>query len=106
MLPLAVKVAQSGLYVNELKHEVIVDGKKIDLTQTEFKLLLYLFTHASQLCKRADILRDVFNITTPNDQTERGLLNTTSIASKRRSKPSPINPNTSRQYVGKDINYS
>jgi DNA-binding response OmpR family regulator len=65
-----------GIEIDEDNHEVKVNGKKADLTTTEFKLLLYLYLHAGKLCKRSEIMKDVFNFETSNNKSDESALNT------------------------------
>jgi DNA-binding response OmpR family regulator len=64
------------LRIDEGKHDVWIRSRKVHLTPTEFKLLLYLYRRAGQLCKRSDIARDVFSFTDAGPEAERNLVNT------------------------------
>ncbi len=65
-----------GLQINEASREVSVDGREVQLTQTEFKLLLYLHKNPNRLCSRGEILSEVFEIKRSPTVTDKGLLNT------------------------------
>ena len=64
------------LEIDEKNREVRVRGRNIHLTPTEFELLFYLYQHAGQLCKRSDIVRDVFKYEMADRRAEKSLLNT------------------------------
>ena len=65
-----------GIQVDETAREIRVRGRKVNLTPTEFGLILYLYHNANQLCKRQDIVRDVFGYSNASRDAERSLLNT------------------------------
>ena len=67
---------EDGLKIIEVSREVTVDGREIRLTQTEFKLLLYLHKNANRLCSREDILSEVFELKGSASKSDKGLLNT------------------------------
>lgn len=47
--------AQVSLWVDQANQAVWVEGKQIDLTPQEFKILVYLYQHVGQLCTRQAI---------------------------------------------------
>lgn len=49
----------SGVVVNTAQHEVQVNGKVIELTPTEFKIMLLLWKNRGQLCSRQDIFESL-----------------------------------------------
>ncbi len=73
-----------GLRIDEDSHEVQVGGKPVALTPTEYELLLYFSRHSGKLCRRRDILHEVFSIAEPTDQQVKSLVN--SPMSRLRSK--------------------
>jgi two-component system phosphate regulon response regulator PhoB len=50
----------AGLSVDIPRHEVLVDGKRVDLTATEFKLLTVLAERRGRVQSRETLLRDVW----------------------------------------------
>jgi DNA-binding response OmpR family regulator len=68
--------AEEGLQINEASRKVSVDGRELRLTQTEFKLLLYLYQNPNRLCSREEILSQVFEIKGGGTKSDKGLLNT------------------------------
>ena len=50
----------ADLHVDEDAHEVVRGGQSIELTPTEWKLLLFLMTHADQVMTRKQILGHVW----------------------------------------------
>jgi two-component system KDP operon response regulator KdpE len=60
-LELDTPVIQRGpLQIDVARREVQVDGKSVDLTPTEFRLLTYLAQHAEQVLTHAQILQHVW----------------------------------------------
>ncbi|MBR5189411.1 MAG: winged helix-turn-helix transcriptional regulator [Paludibacteraceae bacterium] len=49
-----------NIVLNTESHTITQHRKKVNLTNIEFKLLLYLAQHADKLCKREDILENVW----------------------------------------------
>ena len=84
-----------GIRVDEPNHEIRVNGKKVNLTPTEFNLLLYLYRNANKLCKRQDIVRDVFEYSNANRDAERSLLNTNIERLRSKIEADPSHP----QYI-------
>jgi DNA-binding response OmpR family regulator len=74
--PKAKSNQEMGLNINEDSHEVSVDGREARLTQTEYKLLVYLYKHPNRLCTREEILSEVFSIKEAPTENDKGLLNT------------------------------
>ena len=74
--PGAEPATSDGLKVNEASREVSVDGREVRLTQTEFKLLLFLYKNPNRLCSREEILTEVFEIKGSASRSDKGLLNT------------------------------
>lgn len=50
-----------GLSIDRDAHQVLIDGKSIDLSPTEYKLLNYLMTNAGKALSRRQILNQVWN---------------------------------------------
>jgi len=65
-----------GMRVSEASREVFIDGRQVRLTQTEFKLLLYLYKKPNCLCTWEEILSEVFEIKGSSTKSDKGLLNT------------------------------
>lgn len=65
-----------GIHIDEKNHQVTVDGRDVHLTPTEFDLLLYLYRHADQLCRREEIASAVFGAASASLETAKGQLNT------------------------------
>jgi DNA-binding response OmpR family regulator len=61
----------------DVENQVVwVGDHSVPLPQTEFDLLAYLYQHAEQLCKREDILRDVFDLPQGSIDNQASLINT------------------------------
>lgn len=66
----------AGISIDDANHEVLVNGRVVNLTPTEYDLLLYLYNRQGSLCRRQDIMREVFKIDDPDPDSEKSLLNT------------------------------
>lgn len=63
--PSAKALLQAGLLVlDPVGHQVQVEGRRLELTTTEFKLLVYLVEHPGQVLSRDDLLRSVWGYAT------------------------------------------
>ncbi len=69
-------VTDRRLRIDETNHRVWLGSRPIELSPTEFDLLAYLLHRAGQLCRRSDIVRDVFQLKNATHQQEDSLLNT------------------------------
>lgn len=49
-----------GLYIDPLKHQVLINGEKLDLSPSEYRLLLFFMTHAERAYSRSQILDQVW----------------------------------------------
>ncbi len=65
-----------ALQIDKENEEVSIGGRVIDITPTEYELLLYLYSRADQLCQRADIINDVFGYQELDPAAGKSLLNT------------------------------
>lgn len=68
--------------------EVMIGKQLIHLTEIEYKLLLYLYERAGQVCKRSEIVRHVWGINDPTRNDVNSLLN--SNLNRTRKKIEPI----------------
>jgi len=50
----------NGIVVNALTHKVLVDGEPIQLSPTEYNLLVYLMQNTSKVISREKLLYDVW----------------------------------------------
>ncbi len=50
----------ADLLVDTASHQVLQSGKPVALTETEYRLLLYLLRHQGVVCRRDDIIEDVW----------------------------------------------
>ncbi len=87
--------AGAELCVDPVNREVRIGEKQIVLTATEFDLLLYLYQHAGKLCKRQDIMRDVFHLVDASRNDQDSLINTTMGRLRKKIEQDPGRP----QYV-------
>ncbi|MDX1520988.1 MAG: winged helix-turn-helix domain-containing protein [Anaerolineae bacterium] len=62
--------ANTSLWIDETNHEVWIEGQSVSLTSQEFGLLLYLYKHQGQLCRRSDIIQHVFDVDYGPDTSE------------------------------------
>lgn len=56
-----ITAAADGVSIDQEARQVVLDGKNIDLSQTEYKLLTYLVTNAGKALSRRQILNKVWN---------------------------------------------
>jgi DNA-binding response OmpR family regulator len=82
----------NALIIDETNHEVWVRGRKIALSPREFDLLFYLYRHNGELCRRSDLVREVFAINSPGHSDEESLLNTNIGRLRKKIEPDPKNP--------------
>jgi DNA-binding response OmpR family regulator len=64
------------LRVDAQNREVWVGNHQVMVSQTEFDLLLYLYQRAGQLCRREDIVKDVFRLPDSSAGDQASLINT------------------------------
>ena len=50
------------LRVDNAKHRIWIDGEEVNMTITEYKLLMYLLTNIDKLCSRGDLLQEVWEL--------------------------------------------
>jgi DNA-binding response OmpR family regulator len=65
--PVAERIQAGDLVIDVPRHEVRVAGKRLDLTATEFKLLLVLMQRRGRVQTREQLLRDVWSYETMID---------------------------------------
>lgn len=56
-----ITAAADGVSIDQEARQVVLDGKNIDLSPTEYKLLMYLVTNAGKALSRRQILNKVWN---------------------------------------------
>lgn len=56
------KLSLGPIILDSDNHQVFKEGQEISLTIKEFALLEYLMTHKNSICKRADIIAEVWDI--------------------------------------------
>jgi len=54
-------ISGSGITLDRSRHEVTIDGKRVDLTATEFKLLTILLERRGRVQTRDRLLQDVWD---------------------------------------------
>ena len=81
-----------GILIDENTYTVQVEGKIITLPLTEFKILLYLYKHPGQLCKRIDILKEGLGMVNPDYKSEKGMLNTNIGRIRKKIEINPSRP--------------
>ena len=50
------------LHVDNAKHRIWIDGEEVNMTITEYKLLMHLLTNIDKLCSRGDLLEEVWEL--------------------------------------------
>jgi len=50
------------LRVDNAKHRIWIDGDEVNMTITEYKLLMYLLVNIDKLCSRGDLLQEVWEL--------------------------------------------
>ena len=48
--------------IDQGAHRAYVDGDELSLTATEYRLLVWLATHAGRLCSRGELLKEVWEL--------------------------------------------
>lgn len=48
--------------IDNAKHRIWIDGEEVNMTITEYKLLMHLLTNIDKLCSRGDLLEDVWEL--------------------------------------------
>jgi DNA-binding winged helix-turn-helix (wHTH) protein len=106
-LPINANTEQESeaLSIDKNQQAVWVRGKNVPLVRDGYKLLVYLYDHANQVCTRADIAKHVFNRKDYDDlppnfkKLEDGRINT---AIRRLREKIEDNPNTPRYIIKRD----
>lgn len=93
------KPAQKGLSstserirVDKANRRVWVEGRQVELGPSEFDLLLYLYTHAGQLCRRRAIVEEGLRGRYVGDDQEAGRINTMITRLRKKIEPDPDHP--------------
>ena len=61
--PKADGMVEIGLVrIDQSAHRAYVDGEELSLTATEYRLLVWLATHAGRLCSRGELLQEVWEL--------------------------------------------
>ncbi|HCH62357.1 MAG TPA: hypothetical protein DFR83_06100 [Deltaproteobacteria bacterium] len=56
-------VVEIGLVrIDQGAHRAYVDGSELSLTATEYRLLVWLASHAGRLCSRGELLKEVWEL--------------------------------------------
>ncbi|NMP16387.1 MULTISPECIES: response regulator transcription factor [unclassified Thalassotalea] len=58
--PVESQLQLGDLHINQLTHKTTLAGQRLDLTSTEFDLLLYLASHPDQVFSRSQLLSSVW----------------------------------------------
>lgn len=56
-----------GLVIRPLRREVLLDGRVVPVTRTEFDMLVHLARNAGRVCSRANLVRDVWDTSYVDD---------------------------------------
>lgn len=78
-----------GIRIDETNRRVWVGGRQVRLSPSEFDLLLYLYTHAGQLCKRRAIVEEGLRGKYMGDKQEAGRINTMITRLRKKIEPDP-----------------
>jgi DNA-binding winged helix-turn-helix (wHTH) protein len=93
------------LSIDKIQQEVWVRGRNVTVVRDGYKLLVYLYDHANQVCTRADIAKHVFNrkdyddLPADSKKLEDGRINT---AIRRLREKIEDNPNMPRYIINRD----
>jgi DNA-binding response OmpR family regulator len=96
--------ALHGIWIDQANQEVWVEGRLVDLTPQEFKILAYLYERSSQLCTRTMILKEALDDPSETDTNaaqrlsivdEASRLNTAMGRLRQKIEPDPERP----QYI-------
>jgi DNA-binding response OmpR family regulator len=82
----------NSLRIDEDNHDVRIGGRTVDLTLREYDLLLYLYQRSGTLCKRGEIVHQVFGIQEDSNTDAENLLNTNISRLRRKIEPDPDHP--------------
>lgn len=58
-----------GLRLDRNSKDCNIDGRKVELTKTEYELLLFFLTHRGRVYSRAEIIKNVWSSTVVTDRT-------------------------------------
>jgi two-component system phosphate regulon response regulator PhoB len=56
------QIEYPGLFIDTRAHRVKVEGEEVELTATEYKLLLYIASSEGKLCSRGELLEQVWEL--------------------------------------------
>lgn len=85
-------IIDDQLKIQVIKHEVEVNGQTVDLTDLQFRLLVYLFKRAGIPCSRSELLVYVWRYKKPEDVPMEGVVNTCIRRLREKIEPEPSNP--------------
>jgi len=83
--------AQSSLWVDKVNQVVWVEGNQVEITSQDFRILLFLYERANQLCTRQEIVEEGLNEVYDSYDPEQSRLN--SAISRLRQKIEPDQKN-------------
>ena len=55
-----IPIEMGGLYIDPIKHQVLSNGRKLELSPSEYRLLLFFMTHPERAYTRSQILDQVW----------------------------------------------
>lgn len=82
--------ALNSLWIDEANKEVWVEGRRVDLTPQEFRILAYLYEHAGQLCPRQAITEGALG--DEYDISEESRFNSALSRLRQKIEPDPDSP--------------
>ncbi len=83
----ALVLTNGALSVDPMTHHVHLDGQRVEVTATEFTLLLTLMEHAGQIVRTSTIMRRVWGLAVSDD-----LVRVTVFRLRRKIEPDPKQP--------------
>lgn len=86
------KEALVGLWIDSKNKKVYVEGRSIELTVQDFRIMEYLYEHLGELCERRDIVEEALNEAFDPFDSEQSRLNSAMSRLRHKIEPDPKNP--------------
>ncbi len=84
--------AMQRIWIDEVQREIWVEGRRIEVTPQEFRILLCLYQRHGKLYSRQELLRDAFDSENAQVQLEESRLNSALSRLRQKIEPNPDQP--------------